>query len=171
MELCDRLAVMIRIAEIKPQIGKTAIMKCLYFLKNLKLVPLDYEFEIYTYGPYSSSIIDEIEFARQEGLLEIQIEYFGAGQTKYSIESSDKGKEITSKNEFVKMYTAQISEIAETFGSKSAKELELLSTIHFVGTHSNNKKKEEVCSVVSKIKPRFSPQEISLGYDSICASF
>lgn len=171
MELCDRLAVIMKIAEVQPEIGKTAIMKCMYFLQNLKKVPLDYEFEIYTYGPYTSSIMDEIEFARQEGLLDIKVDNLGGRQTRYSIECSDKGKDVIATNDFINAFEAEILEIGRVFGSKSAKELELLSTIHFVGTHSSNKEKDEICNVVRKIKPRFSSTEIAQGYDNICVNF
>lgn len=171
MELCDRVAVILKLSDAQPKMGKTAIMKCMYFLQNLKNVPLDYEFEIYTYGPYASPIMDEIEYARQENLLNVKSDIASSGQARYSIDCSETGRREIAGNQFVKMHEAEIAEVATKFGSKTARELELLSTIHFVGTHYRDKNKEEICKVVIGIKPRFNPQEISQGYDSMCASF
>ncbi len=39
------------IAKSKRRLGRTAIIKCLYFLQEAEGVPLGYRFTLYTYGP------------------------------------------------------------------------------------------------------------------------
>lgn len=160
MELNERLGVLSGIAQRRPDIGKTAMMKCTYFLQEIEKVPLNYNFEIYTYGPYSSEVMEEIDFARQNGLLDIKWTVYPNGMHGYSI--SAKGTGTTP-------YDGQIDAVVNVFGSKTAKELELLSTVLFVQRACMNNKwekdKASICAAVKEIKPRFSLEEIGAGYE------
>ena len=44
--------------------GRTALMKFVYFLKELKGVPFDYRFTLHTYGPFDSRVLDDLSYAR-----------------------------------------------------------------------------------------------------------
>ncbi len=160
MELNERISVLLGIAKRRPGIGKTAMMKCIYFLQEIEKVPLDYSFDIYTYGPYSSEVMEEIDYARQNGLLDIKWVIYPNGMQGYAISALE-----TSPTK----YDRDIEEIINVFGSKTAKELELFSTILFVQrTHGNNKwrkDKDSICKSVQEIKPRFSYEEIGSGYE------
>lgn len=160
MELNERLEVLSGIAQRRPDIGKTAMMKCTYFLQEIERVPLNYNFEIYTYGPYSSEVMEEIDFARQNGLLDIKWAVYPNGMHGYAISALDKG---------TTPYDKQIDSVVSVFGSKTAKELELLSTILFVqrayGKNKWEKNKSSICASVKEIKPRFSIEEIGAGYE------
>ena len=46
----------------KADLGKTAIMKFMFMLQQVYKVPLGYDFKIYTYGPYSSEVMDDMDF-------------------------------------------------------------------------------------------------------------
>ena len=39
--------------------GRTALMKCLYFLQTVHRVPLGYHFGLYTYGPFDSDVLSD----------------------------------------------------------------------------------------------------------------
>jgi len=160
MEFYERARIISCIAQKHPEIGKTAIMKCVYFLQELKKVPLDYDFEIYTYGPYSSEVMEEIDFARQTGLIEVKWVDYPNGMHGYQVSAL---KNVTTS------YDKQIEEVVNTFGSKTAKELELLSTILFVQKSYNKNKwgknRDSLCATVQEIKPRFSIHEIEDGFD------
>lgn len=160
MELHERLSILSGIAQRHPEIGKTAMMKCTYFLQEIENVPLNYDFKIYTYGPYSSEVTEELDFARQSGLLDIKWTGFPNGLHFYSISALNKG---------ATQYDAQIDSIMTVFGEKTAKELELLSTVLFVQrAKENNKLKKDkttICRSVAAIKPRFSEKEVEAGYD------
>ena len=160
MELLERLDILTGIAQRHPEIGKTAMMKCTYFLQEIEKVPLNYNFKIYTYGPYSSEVMEELDYARQSGLLDIKWSGFPNGLHFYSISALDKG---------TTQYDKQIDSIMDVFGEKTAKELELLSTILFVqrANESNKLKKDKttICESVEKIKPRFTEKEVETGYN------
>jgi len=167
MELNKRMLILAKIASKQPGIGKTAMMKCVYLLQTIEDVPFGYEFEIYTYGPFSSSVTDEIDFARQKGYLSISStvypEYVG-----YNINCGNTGRQaLNEENDY--QYDEAIDSILSVFGSKTARELELLSTILFVSCtyvkNSTNSQRNDICDTVSKIKPRFEMREISNGYD------
>ena len=160
MKAIDRIYVITRIVQKSPKIGKTAIMKCLYLVQTLKNVPLDYDFEIYTYGPYSSSVMDEIDCARQMGLINVSGMIYPSGQFGYSIECSEQGKGALEKSKMVVEYASAIDEVTLEFGSKTATELELLSTILFVYKTCDDKSETNVCAIVQGIKPKFSLEEI-----------
>ena len=159
MELQERLQVLTGIAQRVPGIGKTAMMKCAFFLQTIHKVPLNYQFEIYTYGPYSSEVMEELDYARQLGMLDIRWTNYPTGIHGYS---------ISSKQNFQTDYDTHLDDVTSVFGSKTAKELELLSTILFVERSYNNNKwktdKESICAEVQEIKPRFSLEEIDAGY-------
>lgn len=166
MELNERLLILSSIACKQPGIGKTAMMKCAYLLQALENVPLGYDFEIYTYGPYSSSVMDEIDFARQNNYLSINSVIYPTG-IGYNISCGVEGNKVLQENPNLQ-YDKAINRIVSVFGGKTAKELELLSTLLFVSNtykESSSNLKQEVCNTVSKIKPRFSMDEIQLGYD------
>lgn len=160
MDFNERISILAGIAQRHPDIGKTAIMKCAYFLQELKKVPLDYNFEIYTYGPYSSEVMEELDYARQTGLLDVRFITYSSGMHGYQISSL---QDITTP------FDKQIDEVVQVFGAKTAKELELLSTILFVQKNYYKNRwgrdKDLVCNSVKEIKPRFSEDEISNGYD------
>lgn len=160
MDLQKRLKVLQGLAFRNSGIGKTAIMKCVFFLQTIYNVPLGYRFEIYTYGPFSSEVMEELDYARQLGYIEIHWTFYPSGMQGYSI--SAKTRESTN-------YDDELDKVIDTFGSKSARELELLSTVLFIrNNHDINKwsvSKDSICSEVQEIKPRFSREEIERGYE------
>ena len=51
----------LNIIQKHPDIGKTAIMKVIYMLQQVKGLNLDYDFSIYTYGPYSYEVTYDVD--------------------------------------------------------------------------------------------------------------
>ena len=159
MDLHDRVLFITKIAKEQPNIGKTAMMKCLYLLQAVEKVPLEYSFEIYTYGPYSSEAMSEIDHANQNGYIDV---------SGYCITCCAKGDAILSKNDTVNAYRVQINNIVDTYSGKTARELELLSTIVFIARlHIKNgwdMSKEDICGSVEEVKPQFTQGEIAANY-------
>ena len=169
MELQQRELFIAKIAKEHPHIGKTAMMKCLYLLQTVEKVPLDYSFEIYTYGPYASSVMNEIDDAHQNGYIDISGVSYPNGQFGYDIVCGDNGNKLLSAPTVVDGYGTQIDNIVNAFAKKNAKELELLSTVVYVTClHDENNcetTKETVCEAVKGIKPHFTNEEIEESYD------
>src|SRR5579864_5148815 len=57
-----RLGLLPVLAERAPsgQIGRTALMKYMYFLQTLRGVPLGYNFTMYSYGPFDSDVLSDL---------------------------------------------------------------------------------------------------------------
>src|SRR6266852_325989 len=60
----DRIALIAHLVARAPtRLGRTALMKCLFFLKAVEHVPLPYSFGLYTYGPFDSDVLDDLQYA------------------------------------------------------------------------------------------------------------
>lgn len=170
MTLKKRIAIISEIVQKKPGVGKTAIMKFVFLLQKVYKVPLGYNFEIYTYGPYSSEVMEDIDFANQQEIITIHREIYPNGVSGYRIEPSRK-LECTIKQEkdFINENEPMINNVIKAFGNRNAKELELLTTIVYLyGTYkANNWPLDEVPSNVHEIKPHFDIETIEDEYHNL----
>lgn len=168
MNHLDRLSFIIQIATNHPSIGKTAMMKCLYLLQEVEKIPLEYSFELYTYGPYSSSVMEEIEYASSSELLDITTVLYPTGYYGYEIKCSSRGQTYLDNKGTINQYQNNIKSITDTFGGKQARELELLTTIIFIliafKENGSQISKISVCNSVAKAKPHLSLDDILNGY-------
>lgn len=172
IELEKRLGVMAEIVKERSGLGKTAMMKYIFILQQVFKVPLGYDYEIYTYGPYSSEVMQDIQLAADYDVFEIHETIFSNGHYGYRLEPSAKTTEtINVAREFVQGYISPIHRVVELFGHKSAKELELSSTIIYVyHNHLHNGweiTNDKVSNSVHRIKPHFSLQDIQLEYEDL----
>src|SRR5579863_9410428 len=60
-------------------IGRTALMKYMYFLQVLRKVPLGYRFTLYSYGPFDSDVLADVETAESLGVLESSVVGYSGG--------------------------------------------------------------------------------------------
>ena len=67
------------VANAPGKLGRTAIMKLAYFLQTLKGVPLDYDFRLYTYGPFDSDVLSDVGQLESLGALKSELIYFPSG--------------------------------------------------------------------------------------------
>src|SRR6266850_259581 len=61
-------------AEGGPALGKTAMQKLIYLMQELHRVPVGYRFRLYTYGPYSSDLAEDLTYVEYLGGLTIHYE-------------------------------------------------------------------------------------------------
>lgn len=71
--LNKRMGIISEITKKKPRLGKTAIMKYIFLLQKVYNVPLGYDFEIYTYGPYSSEVMEDIDLAKHQDIISMEM--------------------------------------------------------------------------------------------------
>ena len=45
------------------RLGRTQVMKLLYFLQELKGIPLGYDFRLFNYGPFDSEVLSDLSLA------------------------------------------------------------------------------------------------------------
>mgnify|MGYP000879905401 CR=1 FL=1 len=158
MDLKKRLGIISKIVSKQPGLGKTAMMKYIFLLQKIYKMPLGYNFEIYTYGPYSSEVMEDIDFAKQQSIVSIDRIAYPNGLKGYSIEPTDKLDSILEQeSQFIAQYKEAVDSTIEAFGDRNAKELELLTTIIYLYStyRANNWPMEEIPSNVHDIKPHF----------------
>lgn len=172
MKTQERLAFITEIAKKDANIGKTGMMKLLYLLQEIYDVPFGYDFEIYTYGPYCQTVMSDLEYAEFADYVKVSPITYPTGISGYQISTNTESEKVlTDESELLSQYSEEINRVISSFGDKTAKELELYSTIVFVSaSYSNNaweKTKEEICSTVRKIKPHFTDETILAAYDDL----
>lgn len=177
MKTQERLAFITEIAKRDPGIGKTGMMKFLYLLQTIYKVPLSYDFEIYTYGPYCQTVMSDIEYAEFSDYLKISPVVYPNGMTGYHIRTEEGSEQLLGKESLLlSKYNQEIDNVISFFGGKNAKELELYSTTVFVAlSYADNhwgNSKAEICDAVQKIKPHFPIETIKNAYDDlVCHHF
>jgi hypothetical protein len=80
-KMLERVALIADLVSRAPRrLGRTALMKCLFFLKVLKGVPLPYHFRLHTYGPYDSDVLYDLQYAEYLGAVESALVAYPGGQ-------------------------------------------------------------------------------------------
>ena len=170
LEVVSRLNEVIK----RPSTGKTVVMKIMYILQSFFGVKLGHSFSIYTYGPYASSVSGELEDLIHSGYIEASI-YRYQDSPAYELKITEKGRtELEQHTHKIEGDDGRIAKTLELFGNKTAKELELDSTIIFLknqyernGWLKTDEDINDILASVKDIKPHFSDEEIRDAYDSL----
>jgi hypothetical protein len=112
-------------------LGRTAIMKLVYFLQTLRNVPLGYDFRIYTYGPYDSQVLEDLKIAELKSAVKSSVVGYAMG-TGYAITPGMEAGSVVARSPSISSFMADIASVIADFGNRSAIDLEMASTIVFV---------------------------------------
>src|SRR5260370_17128296 len=124
--LCGKLA--------NSYIGRTALMKFCYLLQTVRGVPLGYNFTLYSYGPFDSDLLSDLNSAQMLAVVESKVEFYSGGYG-YHITKGPAADEFLARSSnanFLSEYADSINWVLKEFGSMSAADLELIGTIVFV---------------------------------------
>ena len=164
-KMLQRLAVFTEFAT-KLRLGRTAIMKLCFFLQESKGVPLGYQFSIYSYGPFDSDVLADLSTAERMNVLRSTTVYYPSGTGyEYRLGSDTSVKEIEAG--FLAQHKTSIDWVLENFGKRTAGDLELLSTTLFVAKFNNPKNADELIGKVMMIKPHFTREQITRGFQEL----
>jgi uncharacterized protein len=162
----NRLAVIALLAEKAPfkNLGRTAVMKCMYFLQTVREVPLGYHFSLYSYGPFDSEVLADLEYAENLNIVTTQVVPYPSGHG-YQIEPGPSMESVrVAAAEFLKEHGGDIDWVMDRFGRRSAADLELDSTIIFVDREavrsSQTLRTDDLAARVGKVKPQFTRERI-----------
>ena len=163
-QLKQRVGVLVELLKRSNSLGRTAVMKLMFFLQELKGVDLGYQFRIYTYGPFDSSVLEDLSYAESLGIINSEIESFPNGYS-YKYQNNPQCELNMSKaQEFIESHQDSIAWVSGKFGKMNASELELLSTIVYVDRlyhqYGDKVSINEICEKVKKIKTHFSEDYI-----------
>jgi hypothetical protein len=138
--------------------GRTALQKYLYLLQTvLGSEPL-YDFSMYTYGPFSSQVLADLDVAEAMGAVQVSHTNFG-----YSISPGPEAARITGlARDFLDPLKTSLDKLFKDFGRFGARELELRSTIiyAFQDLEQAGRPLTELADTVQEIKPGFTPAQI-----------
>jgi hypothetical protein len=112
--------------------GRTALMKCLYFLQTLRRVPLGYDFRLYNYGPFDADVLNDLSLAERLRAIESELSQFPGGH-RYELRAGEAAERFKrGAGSFLDLYQEDINWVIRVFGNRSALDLENASTLLFV---------------------------------------
>ncbi len=169
--LWNRVGLISKLAQMSQrgtmQFGKTAVMKYVFILQEVYHVPCGYKFSLYTYGPYCTDVLSDLDYT--EAMDGIKLYNIGAG---YSVEPSLKAEEYIKKaKDFLIKNKSSINEVVELFGGMTARDLELRSTIIYIYKNYLSNRWEisstDIAADVRELKPHFSFEEVLRAFDQL----
>lgn len=160
----NRIALITRIAEKTPNLGRTALMKYCYFLQTLRRVPLGYSFTLYSYGPFDSDVLADLDSTEVLGGVKTNIEYYTGGYG-YRIEPGQRTEAAKKRSqEFLDRHEADLDWVLAQFNSLNAAQLELASTIVYSEREATARSEylsvDRLTQRVRDVKPHFSEAQI-----------
>jgi uncharacterized protein YwgA len=162
----ERLGLLAELAR-QARLGRTALMKILFFLQESRGVPLDYQFSLYSYGPFDSDVLSDISWAERLNVLKSTTVYYpsGIGYEYSRGTGADSLGDLA--EDFVKAHQRDIKWALDHFSHKTAAELELLSTILYIAKYQNPKTVNKLIEQVELVKPHFSQDQVWSGFNEL----
>jgi len=159
--LWQKLGAIIGLVEQSPQgaLGRTAIMKLLYLLQEVRGVPLGYDFRLYTYGPFDSDVLNDLETGQSFRVLHVRTVLYPSGYG-YDISTGSKAEDVKQcVAEWLASHQSDLAWAVENFAGRSASELEIIATIVYVAREFAKQAKPSgpvaLAQRVREVKPRF----------------
>lgn len=146
------------------------MMKLAYFLTTLRDVPLGYRFTLYSYGPFDSAVLQDVDVASNLGALRSSHRSYPTG-SGYSIQPGEASDEIERMaDKFLASHNDDIQWVMNEFGKMTANELELYSTIVYIDREADGAiTEEELAKRVHDVKPHFTKERILASISSLDA--
>ena len=129
------------------QIGKTIVQKMMYLLTREGTV--DFNYSMYHYGPYSSEVSGELNFANSAGIVNIN----WVDDKGYFINSTQKLENFM--NRLTDQDKQVVDELVNKFGKFNAIQLSLIATAFFLKDNFNVSD-VRLAEVVHDAKPKYS---------------
>lgn len=153
-----RFATMAELAKaVREGIGRTALMKCIYFLQEVYRVPLGYRFGLYTYGPYDAQVLEDVKLAHARGLLESTVKAYHHGYGYLIKPRGQAGAVAPGRGDPLADYREALDTVCREFAGRSAVDLEMTSTLVFIDRELQRIKAKfdlkDLCNRVNKVKP------------------
>ena len=153
-----------RFSASSQQFGKTALQKLVFLLQEIYGADFGYEFELYSYGPFTAELLGDLDVVEQLGAVKIEpVQSYTGG---YIINKTDRTDILIKKSpeDFNGPISDVFNDLERDFGNLTARELELRATIVFI-ERSYQKKGESISKgslikIVNEIKPKYKNEEI-----------
>lgn len=149
----SKLGVMTELVKKAPgKLGRTGLMKCLFFLQTLKNVPLPYNFRLYTYGPFDSHVLEDLQYAESLGAIRSTVVAYPGGYG-YELQVGSEAEKIEERtSEFVAQHQDSINWVLQEFGNRTALDLEMASTLIFIDrTFAEKRSKVKIADLAKRV--------------------
>lgn len=146
MNRLARAAVLTRLVEALrcrgSRCGETHIQKAVYFLQELRSVPLEFDFVLYKYGPYSFDLRDELMSLRADGLVQLA----SGARMGSRFETTDRTQYFHSRfSRTLEAHEASLEFVAEKVDNKGVADLERYATaLHVVKSEPTLPEQDQV---------------------------
>ena len=146
-------------------LNKTRFQKLVYFAQEVGGLPSSYRFAIDYYGPFSRDLAAHLSLSNVLEYTQID----EADRRDHSIELTSATQELLTENQpDVDAFAPQVDEVIDCLSGRSAPELGLLATIHFVARRVDSQdRREEIVNTVARLKPQASRDEILRAYEEL----
>ena len=142
-------------------LGKKAVQKLVHLVTAVGNVPSGYEFSLYTYGPFSRDLSDDIDLLESVGALDVK---YQSAQNRYEIRAGNEaGRFIGQSSSFLAEHSKKIGDILNFFAGRTARSLEMTSTLLFVlkQDEASGMSDDQIIDKFRVIKPHFTRSEAS----------
>lgn len=161
MEQAERfkqlLHLMNQLCKKSDRCGETTIQKMIYFIMKAKLLPFDYEYTLYNYGPYSFSLRDDLTVMEESRIVFKEPDPSGYGFNYIPNEEMEFVKKALED----KRFQSKVDLLINQFREIPAKRLGLLATFMYVyDKHDGKISDDALIESVMQIKPMFNVFEI-----------
>ena len=115
--------------------GETHVQKSMYLVNSLLGVPMEYEFVLHRYGPYSFDLHDDLIDMAAAGLLEME------SHPPYgpSLKPTERAAKVIARfPRTMKRYEKELSFVADSLGEENVNSLERLATALYVTKKSDH---------------------------------
>lgn len=151
-------------AKNSPQFGKTVLQKLVFLLQEVFGVDMEYSFGFHTYGPFAAELLSDLDLAQCIGAVQVEPVRPDEG-SGYRIEPGPAAETARSRAcGFLTEHREAINKLVGSFGGKSAKELELLTTIIYLNKEvqslGSSTPESEAIRWIRELKPRFSETDV-----------
>lgn len=137
-------------------LGKTALQKMIFLLQRAFEFDCDYEYTLYTYGPFCADVARDLDIVEGFGGAIIGHDRSFGG---YELRPGPATDELRNRGaEFLSQVSDSLDRLVSDYGCAIVKELELRSTIVYMAKPGRSD--EEVVRLVHQVKPHFSEAQI-----------
>jgi uncharacterized protein YwgA len=144
--------------------GETQLQKAAYFLQQLCRVPLDYDFVLYKYGPFSFDLREELTSLRADRILTLEPQPFYG--PRFAVSESGLRVEQTYPKT-LQQFERELDFVAEELGPLDVAGLERVATALYVTAETPDASVDERARSLRAIKPHIAESSAEAAIEEV----